>query len=73
MQVETVLENALEAEKPDLIKIQEILTQLELMSVKIDGLADPRRRKGNQGTILPDKDLFLSMICFPGMRASYEL
>jgi Na+/phosphate symporter len=58
MQVETGLENALEAEKPDLIRIQEILTQLELMSVKIAGLADPIRRKGNQGTILPDKDLF---------------
>jgi len=45
-----------EADKPDLLKLQGILSHLELMADKIVGLADPIRRKGNQGAILSDKD-----------------
>jgi Na+/phosphate symporter len=57
-QVEAGLERASEAEKADLLKIQRVLTQLELMAHNIFGLIEPIRRKGNQGTILSDRDFF---------------
>lgn len=56
--VEAGLEKASEADKPDLLKLQEILTNLELMAHKISGLAEPIRRKGNHGAILSDRDFF---------------
>ncbi len=57
-QVEMGLEKGPEADKPYLLKLQGILSHLELMADKIAGLADPIRRKGNHGAILSDKDFF---------------
>ncbi|MDD2903408.1 MAG: hypothetical protein PHU44_13330 [Syntrophales bacterium] len=52
------LEKAAEADQPDLLKLKEIASQVELMAHRIAGLAEPIRRKGNKGAILADKDLF---------------
>lgn len=57
-QVETAVEKTSETEKSDLLRIQGILTQLELMAHKISGLVEPIRRKGNHGIILSDRDFF---------------
>ena len=57
-QVETAVEKTSQTEKSDLLRIQGILTQLELMSHKISGLVEPIRRKGNRGIILSDRDFF---------------
>lgn len=57
-QVEKSLANASEADKPELLKFREVLSNLELMADKIAGLAEPIRRKGNRGAILSDKDFF---------------
>lgn len=56
--LEASLKKGTEIDKPDLLKFQEILSQVELMSDKIAKLAEPIRRKGNRGAILADKDLF---------------
>ena len=52
------LEKAPEADRPDLLKVKEIVSQVELMAHRIAELAEPIRRKGNKGAILADKDLF---------------
>jgi len=57
-QVETGLEKGPAAEKPELQKLQGVLTQLERMADKVADLAGPIRRKGNKGTILSDRDFF---------------
>jgi Na+/phosphate symporter len=57
-QVESGLGKISEADKPYLLKLQGILSHLELMADKIAGLADPIRRKGNHGAILSDQDFF---------------
>jgi Na+/phosphate symporter len=57
-QVEAGLGKSSEADKPYLLKLQGIITHLELMADKIAGLAEPIRRKGNHGAILSDKDFF---------------
>lgn len=56
--LEADLEKASEADKPDLLKLKEIVSQVELTAHRIAGLAEPIRRKGNKGAILADKDLF---------------
>ena len=57
-QVEVGLKKISEADKRYLLKLQGILSHLELMADKIAGLADPIRRKGNHGAILSDQDFF---------------
>jgi len=57
-QVEAGLKKASEADKPELLKFQEVLSHLEFMADKISGLAEPIRRKGNHGAILSDNDFF---------------
>jgi Na+/phosphate symporter len=57
-QVEAGLKKASEADKPDLLKLQRILTHLELISNKIYGLAESIRLKGNHDVILSDKEFF---------------
>ena len=57
-QLEGGLGKSSEADKPYLLKLQEILSHLELMAHKIAGLAEPIRRKDNHGAILSDKDFF---------------
>jgi len=56
--VEGGLGKSSEADKPYLLKLQGIITHLELMADKIAGLAEPIRRKGNHGAILSDRDFF---------------
>lgn len=56
--LEADLEKASEADQPELLKLKEIVSQVELMAHQIAGLAEPIRRKGNKGAILADKDLF---------------
>lgn len=56
--LETDLGKGAEADKPDLLKFKEIISQVELMADKIAKLAEPIRQKGNRGAILADKDLF---------------
>ena len=57
-QVEAGLRKSSETDKPYLLKLQGIITHLELMADKIAGLAEPIRRKGNHGAILSDRDFF---------------
>ncbi len=57
-QLEGGLGKSSEADRLYLLKLQGILSHLELMADKIAGLADPIRRKGNHGAILSDKDFF---------------
>ena len=57
-QLATDLEKGTEVDKPDLLKLQGVVSQVELMTDKIARLAEPIRRKGNRGAILADKDLF---------------
>jgi Na+/phosphate symporter len=57
-QVEAGLRKSSETDKPYLLKLQGIITHLELMAHKIAGLAEPIRRKGNHGAILSDRDFF---------------
>ena len=54
--VEADLGKQAEAEAPDLLKFKEILSHLEFMADRIAALAEPIRRKGNQGVILSDQD-----------------
>src|SRR5512139_406947 len=56
--LEAGLGKSSEADKPYLLKLQEILSHLELMADKIAGLAEPIRQKGKHGAILSDKDFF---------------
>ncbi|RJR46420.1 MAG: hypothetical protein C4567_02390 [Deltaproteobacteria bacterium] len=56
--LETDLARCPEADKPDLLKFKEIVSQVEVMADKIAKLAEPIRQKGNRGAILADKDLF---------------
>jgi Na+/phosphate symporter len=57
-QLEAALAQPSAADDPDLLKFQEILSNLEKMADRIAKLAEPIRRKGNQGIILSDKDFF---------------
>ena len=57
-QLEGGLGKRSEVDKPYLLKLQGIVTHLELMANKIAGLSEPIRRKGNHGAILSDKDFF---------------
>ena len=56
--VEAGLKKASADDKPNLLKLQKILTNLELMADKISGLADHLRYKAKQGAILSDHDFF---------------
>ena len=56
--VEAGLKRAAKEDKSDLLKLQKILTNLELMAYKIAGLADHLRHKANHGAILSDQDFF---------------
>ncbi|MEJ2069546.1 MAG: hypothetical protein P8X65_02870 [Syntrophobacterales bacterium] len=57
-EVEAGLKKASEDDKSHLLKLQKILTNLELMTDKIAGLADHLRRKAKQGAILSDYDFY---------------
>ena len=57
-QLEAGLGKSSEADKPYLLKLQGILSHLELMADKIAGLTEPIRQKGKHGAILSDKDFF---------------
>jgi Na+/phosphate symporter len=57
-QLEADLEGKSEADAPDLLKFKEILSHVEHLADRIAALAEPIRRKGNQGVILSDKDFF---------------
>mgnify|MGYP005837100447 CR=1 FL=1 len=52
------LTKASAAEEPYLPKLQQILTDLELMAHKVAGLAEPLRYKANKGALLSDQDVF---------------
>lgn len=56
--LEKDLEKSFPADKPDLLELQVIVSQLELLARAIAQLAEPIRRKGNKGAILGDKDFF---------------
>jgi Na+/phosphate symporter len=56
--LEADLEKCSEADKPDLLKFKEIVSQVEFTADKVAKLAEPIRQKGNRGAILADKDLF---------------
>lgn len=57
-QVEKGLKKGAAADKPYLLKLQKILTNLELMTDKIARMADHLRHKANHGAILSDQDFF---------------
>ena len=57
-QVEAAQAKPAAADDPYLQKLQGILSHLEFMGNRIAGLAEPIRRKGNQGVILSDEDFF---------------
>ena len=57
-QLEGGIKKSSEVDKPYLLKLQGVLSHLELMADKIAGLSEPIRRKGNHGAILSDKDFF---------------
>jgi Na+/phosphate symporter len=56
--VERGLKRGSAANKPYLLKLQKILTNLELMTDKIARMADHLRHKANHGAILSDQDFF---------------
>jgi Na+/phosphate symporter len=56
--VERGLKKTSAADKPYLLKLQKILTNLELMTDKIARMADHLRHKANHGAILSDQDFF---------------
>ncbi len=56
--VEKALAKGSPAEKPYALKLQKILTHLELMAARIGSLADHLRYKANHGAILSDQDFF---------------
>jgi Na+/phosphate symporter len=56
--LEADLKKGSEVDKPDLLKLQEIVSQVELMAHKIAGMAETIRHKANRGAILADKDFF---------------
>lgn len=57
-QVEAAQGKSAAADDPYLQKLQGVLSHLEFMANRVAGLAEPIRRKGNQGAILSDKDFF---------------
>ena len=57
-QIEVALDKSSKTDNPYLIRLHGVLSHLELISHKIAGLADPIRRKGNQGAIFSDTDFF---------------
>lgn len=57
-EVERGLKRGSAADKPYLLKLQKILTNLELMTDKIARMADHLRHKANHGAILSDQDFF---------------
>jgi Na+/phosphate symporter len=56
--VEKGLKKGSAADKPYLLKLQKILTNLELMTDKIARMAEHLRHKANHGAILSDQDFF---------------
>lgn len=56
--VKTGLGRASAEEKPYLLKLQKILTDLELMAHKVAGLEEHLRYKANKGALLSDQDVF---------------
>jgi Na+/phosphate symporter len=56
--VEAGLGKGAETDKPNYLKLREILSHLEFTGAKIAGLADLIRHKGNHGAIFADKDFF---------------
>jgi len=55
--VEIALEKRREAEKPVLLRLQDVLTQLEIMGAHIAGLAEPIRMKTKGGALFSDEDV----------------
>lgn len=58
-EVEAGLKDSSAAGQTQFLKLQDILSHLELMADKIAGLADHLRYKANHGIILSEEDLFL--------------
>jgi Na+/phosphate symporter len=58
-EVEAGLKDSSAAGQTQFLKLQNILTHLELMADKIAGLADHLRYKANHGIILSEEDLFV--------------
>mgnify|MGYP001822029330 CR=1 FL=1 len=56
--VEKGLKKASADDKANLVRLQKVLTNLELMADKIAGLAEHLRHKANHGAILSDQDFF---------------
>jgi Na+/phosphate symporter len=56
--VEAGLKKGGDADQPYLLKLQKILTHLEMMADRIASLADHLRYKANRGIILSEKDFF---------------
>ena len=56
--VEAGLKKGSTEDKPYLLKLQKILTNLELMANRIASLAEHLRHKANHGAILSDQDFF---------------
>lgn len=57
--VEQGLKNCSPADKPALLALQEILTNLELTAAKVAGLTSSLQYKANHGAILSDQDVFV--------------
>ncbi|MFZ5449542.1 MAG: hypothetical protein ACOZFS_12980 [Thermodesulfobacteriota bacterium] len=57
-QLDAALGKSSEPAEQYLLKLQGVLSHLELMADRIAALAEPIRRKGNQGVILSDKEFF---------------
>jgi len=57
-QVKKDLRKASADDRPNLLKLQKILTDLELMAHKVAGLSEHLRYKANKGAILSDQDFF---------------
>lgn len=56
--LDTDLEKAPEVDRPHLLQLKEIVSQVELMADQIARLVEPIRRKADRGAILADQDLF---------------
>jgi Na+/phosphate symporter len=57
--VEKILKKGPQAEKPYALKLQNILSHLELMAARIGSIADHLRYKANHGAILSDQDFYV--------------
>jgi Na+/phosphate symporter len=56
--VEAGLKKGATADQPYLVKLQKILTHLEMMADRVASLADHLRYKANRGVILSEEDFF---------------